>query len=63
MENRKFGALWKKINKEGNEFFSGEMIINGKKISIVVFSRGNKKNEKEPDYDILISQDREGLTI
>jgi len=63
MENRKFGALWVKTNKDGGEYMSGEMIINEKKINIVAFKR-DKKNPKEPDWDILIGQDKkEGLTI
>jgi len=38
------------------------LIINSKKVSIVSFKR-DKKNEKEPDWDILLSLPKEGLKI
>jgi len=63
MNNRKIGCLWKKTSqKTGKEFWSGELIINNKKYPIVAFLR-DKKNEKEPDIDILKSQEQEGLKI
>lgn len=58
--NRKIGALWAKTGKSGKEFWSGELVINGKKHSIVAFKR-NKKQEKEPDIDILKSMPQQGL--
>jgi hypothetical protein len=61
MENRKCGALWIKEGK-GGEFMSGELIINGNKVSIVAFKR-KKLNDKEPDWDILKSKEPEGLVV
>jgi hypothetical protein len=64
MENRKFGALWSRKNKDGGEYYSGELIINDQKIKIVCFKRTEKKNEKEPDWDILVGKDKEeGLKV
>jgi len=63
INNRKIGALWEKTSaKTGNQFWSGELIINNKKYPIVAFKR-NKKNEKEPDIDILKSIESQGLIV
>lgn len=49
-----FGALWWKKGTKG-AFLSGHIIIDGVKIPIVCFEKRNKKNEKQPDFDILKS--------
>ena len=60
--NRKFGALWKK-SKNDREFMSGEIIVNDKKIRIVCFKR-DKVSDKEPDWDILTTEEHnEGLKV
>ena len=62
MENRRFGALWIKQGAKG-EFMSGELTINDKKIPIVCF-KNEKQNEKQPDWDILIAEDKsKGITV
>lgn len=48
------GALWWKKGQKGI-FLSGHIIVNGEKIQIVCFEKRNKKNEKQPDFDILKS--------
>jgi uncharacterized protein (DUF736 family) len=62
MNSRKIGALWIKTSKAGNQFWSGELVINGRKFPIVAFNR-EKKHDKEPDIDILKSQEQEGLIV
>jgi hypothetical protein len=63
MSDRKFGSLWKNTSKTGMEFLGGEMIVNGKKIKIVAFERGEKKNDKEPDWDLLLAKEDNGITV
>ena len=60
MEKRKFGALWEKTNQNGQSFMTGELLIDGKKVDIVVFRR-EKVNEKEPDWDVLVARPKVGL--
>lgn len=62
MDNRKIGCLWEKESQNGKTFWSGELLINGQKVSIVGFKR-DKRNEKEPDIDLLKSLPQEGLKI
>lgn len=63
-EQRKFGALWIKENDRG-EYMTGELIINGQKVSIICFKNTHKiENPKCPDWDILKAGEREqGLKI
>ena len=49
------GALWV---KEGGRM-SGYIEIDGKKTNIVLFVNTYKKEDKHPDYNILISKPRE----
>ena len=60
--NRKFGALWKKVKNE-KEYLSGEIIVNDKKIKIICFQR-DKKRDIEPDWDILTAiEPNQGIKI
>jgi hypothetical protein len=59
--SRKFGALWLKQGEKG-EYMSGEITVNDKKISIVCF-KNDKQNEKQPDWDILVAEDKQGITV
>lgn len=53
----KIGALWLK-EKDDKKFFSGEVEIDGKKHSIVVFRNTYKQEgSKQPDYNILLRKD------
>jgi hypothetical protein len=54
MEDDKMGAFWVKEGKNG-EYMSGELLINGEKVRVVAFKR-DKRNEKEPDWDIKKSK-------
>ena len=55
MANRKIGALWSKKTGDGKEYFTGVISDLRGEIQIVVF-RNDKKNENQPDYDILLSE-------
>jgi len=55
--NRKLGALWNQTSTKG-EYMSGELDIDGTQMKIVVFKR-DKRNEREPDWDILKSIPKE----
>ncbi|MFA5543300.1 MAG: hypothetical protein WDA47_05965 [Bacilli bacterium] len=59
MNGRKVGALWIQEGQKG-KYYSGELIVNGKKVRIVAFNR-DKRNPKEPDIDILLAREREGI--
>lgn len=54
----KLGALWKKTSQKGEVFMSGEIEINGVKTKIVVFKNSHKEQEKHPDYNILLSEEK-----
>lgn len=63
MKNVKIGALWTKKNANGDEYFSGEIVVNGRPVKIVVFKNERKTTEKHPDYRILLSNNtRDGIT-
>ena len=50
----KLGALWKRMNKNGDEFFSGVLENgDGTKTKIVIFKNGFKDKDNQPDYMIL----------
>lgn len=59
MANRKIGALWSKKTNEGKEYFSGVISDLRGDIQFVIF-KNDKKNENQPDYNILVSEPREG---
>ncbi len=49
------GALWIK-NNNGNVSMSGYVEIDGKRTNLVCFTNGYKKEDKHPDWNILISK-------
>lgn len=49
MANNKIGALWGP-NQYGG--FTGVIEVDGKKIDVILFANKNKKNNKQPDFDI-----------
>ncbi len=50
MEER--GGLWSKESRNGNEYFTGDVTINGVKEQIVVFRNNFKTSERMPDWRI-----------
>jgi len=53
------GALWAKKTKNGKPMFSGMIEVQGEKINIVCFLNSYKREDKHPDYKILISRPRD----
>ena len=51
---RDIGALWGKIGENGDEFFTGEITINGVKTQINVRRNKFKDNDKRPDWRIYL---------
>lgn len=66
-KERKIGALWEKESVEGKRYLSGELLINGKKVPIVVFQTSEEwRNEgnRRPDWEILKQEENnQGLVI
>jgi uncharacterized protein (DUF736 family) len=51
----KIGSLWAKTSKDGKEFFSGQLQLQGRqgpKIQILVFENDKQGKEARPDYQI-----------
>lgn len=51
------GALWIHKDKNGQEYLSGNIVIDGSPKAILCFKR-KKTGEKEPDYDIQESMEK-----
>ena len=57
MEKKKsIGAFWKKVSKSLVEYYSGNIEVDGKKINLVMFVNGSKKEEKHPDMQVYLSE-------
>lgn len=54
--SRKIGALWLKQSQDGRQFLSGVLQDLGGDINIAVFKNDKKENEKQPDYNIVLSE-------
>lgn len=51
--NRKdIGALWGKVGENGDEYFTGEIVMNGVKTQVNVRRNQYKENERHPDWRI-----------
>jgi hypothetical protein len=59
MNDDKIGALWENTTGKGQKYLSGQIEIDGKKIRIVAFKNGYKKEDKHPDWNIMISRPKE----
>jgi hypothetical protein len=65
-ENKDEVALWKnnnedgtpKLSKDGQVYWSGNATVGGKQFKAVMFftKAENKKNPKQPDFKILLSE-------
>lgn len=51
---RRFGAFWSKEGARGT-YLSGQIEINGKKISVIMFER-TQKSGNQPDWDLFLAQ-------
>ncbi|OGU39010.1 MAG: hypothetical protein A2X61_00740 [Ignavibacteria bacterium GWB2_35_12] len=52
--NRIVGVLWEK-HKDGNAYYSGVLRDLHGDVNIAVFPNNKKQNEKQPDFNIVIS--------
>ena len=59
MARTKIGALWSKKTSDGKEYFTGVISDLRGEIQIVVFPNDKKQNDKQPDYNILLSEPKE----
>jgi len=53
---KKIGAVWKH-QKDGKTFLTGDLDLIICKLKIGLFKRENKKNQNEPDYDVVLLED------
>ncbi len=56
--SRKIGALWLKETKDGKKYFSGVLEDMRGEIRIAVFKNDRKEKENQPDYQIIVSEER-----
>ncbi len=56
--SRKIGALWLKESKDGKKYFSGVLEDLRGEIRIAVFKNDRKEKENQPDYQIIVSEER-----
>lgn len=49
-------GLWEKTSKKGLVYFTGNAKIDGKYYKLVLFKNDNKKNEKAPDYNLMVEK-------
>lgn len=49
-------GLWKELSKNNNEYYKGKIEIEGKKYKVAVFINENKKTDKSPDMNIVLSE-------
>lgn len=55
-QNTSLGALWGKKTKNNDDYYTGNVEINGQKVKIVVFQNKRKNNESSPDLIIYESR-------
>lgn len=56
------GALWARKSQNG-DYFTGNVEVDGKKVSIVAFYNKNKKEEKHPDYRIYVRKPKDEVPL
>ena len=49
-------GLWNREAKSGKTYASGKATIGNKEYRITLFINNDKKNEKSPDYNIIIEE-------
>ena len=56
-------GLWKELSKNNNEYYKGKIEIQGKKYKVAVFINENKKTDKSPDMNIVLSEIEEKVDL
>ena len=62
----KVGAGWKKTSRNGNEYISMNLKVNGNDVFLTLLENGYKKEAKHPDYIVrtrLSDADKSGIDI
>jgi len=54
------GAFWKKNSKSGEDYYSGNIEIDGNKVNCVMFINKQKTSDKSPDFTIKESKPMPG---
>ncbi|MCR4342558.1 MAG: DUF736 domain-containing protein [Patescibacteria group bacterium] len=54
--SRKIGALWIKKSQDGRNYLSGVIQDLSGDINIAVFKNDKKEADKQPDYNIVLSE-------
>ena len=54
--SRKIGALWIKQTQDGRNYLSGVIQDLSGDINIAVFKNDKKEADKQPDYNIVLSE-------
>jgi len=54
-DNNNKGALWWKKDKNNHNYQSGKVTINGSDYYISVFKNQHKKENKHPDFNVIVS--------
>lgn len=49
-------GLWNKTSKKGIQYCNGKTTINGVVYKVLLFKNNSKKNEKSPDYSIMLTK-------
>jgi len=58
-KKQSIGGLWIKQGKSG-QFLSGYIEVDGENVNLIAFINGYKKEAKHPDYQVYLSEPREG---
>lgn len=53
---KSIGALWFKTSKNGVEYFTGDIELNGELIRIKAFKNSYKETDNHPDWKIYIRE-------
>ncbi|MGY3406078.1 hypothetical protein ACVWZV_002191 [Bradyrhizobium sp. GM5.1] len=54
------GALWIKNGPKG-QYMTGHVTVNGETVKLVCFTNNYKKEEKHPDWCVLISKPKDDM--
>lgn len=59
---KKLGSLWSKVDKNGNQYFTGTYGDRDSQVPIVVFSNRDKEG-KQPDWVIYLSEPKKDSSV
>jgi uncharacterized protein (DUF736 family) len=59
LKDKSIGAFWEKISKSGNKYYSGNIMLNGQKYFLAMFTNNRKSSDRQPDFNIFLSEKKE----